>query len=70
MQGGANAELGRFAPTVEAARSGWLNHWLNEPVGRLSRVIVLDQFPRGFFDGSPAAFSFDQTALQIVEQGA
>jgi hypothetical protein len=30
MQGGANAELGRFAPTVEAARSGWLNHWLNE----------------------------------------
>jgi uncharacterized protein (DUF924 family) len=69
MQGGANAELGRFAATVEAARSGRLNHWLIEPIGRLSLIIVLDQFPRGLFAGTADAFSSDQTALRIVEEG-
>jgi uncharacterized protein (DUF924 family) len=69
MQGGANAELGPFARTVEAARSGRLDHWLTEPRGRLSLIIVLDQFPRGLFAGTSDAFSSDQTTVRIVEEG-
>lgn len=69
MLGGANAEIGRFAPTVEAARSGRLDHWLIDPKGRLSLIIVLDQFPRGLFAGTADAFSSDQTTVRIVEEG-
>ena len=45
MRGGANAELPQFTSFVQAARSGHLEHWLDTPHGRLSLVIVLDQFP-------------------------
>src|SRR5689334_19640243 len=33
----------------------------------LARVIVLDQFPRNIFRGSPAAFSTDALALQTAQ---
>jgi uncharacterized protein (DUF924 family) len=69
MMGGANAELGRFAPTVQAAKSGRLDHWLAEPLGRLSLIVALDQFPRGLFAGTPEAFASDGTVLRIVEKG-
>jgi uncharacterized protein (DUF924 family) len=69
MQGGANAQLGRFVATVEAAKSGRLKHWLTEPRGRLSLIIVLDQFPRGLFAGTPDAYASDEAALRIVEEG-
>ncbi|MCD6069585.1 MAG: hypothetical protein K0S42_101 [Microvirga sp.] len=69
MRGGANAELVRFAPVVEAARAGELEHWLETPLGRLSLIIVLDQFPRGLFAGTAEAFVSDQDALSIAEEG-
>ncbi|MBB3018674.1 uncharacterized protein (DUF924 family) [Microvirga lupini] len=69
MRGGANAELIRFAPVVQAARSGQLNHWQETPLGRLSLIIVLDQFPRGIFAGAAEAYSSDQDALKIAEDG-
>jgi uncharacterized protein (DUF924 family) len=69
MRGGANAELPQFAPFVQAARSGHLEHWLDTPHGRLSLVIVLDQFPRGLFAGTPEAYSSDPDTLRIVEEG-
>jgi uncharacterized protein (DUF924 family)/uncharacterized protein YjiS (DUF1127 family) len=67
--GGANAELGPFAHTLTAARSGRLDHWLATPRGRLSLIIVLDQFQRGLFAGKPEAYAADAQALRIAEEG-
>ncbi|MDF2971055.1 MAG: hypothetical protein K0R61_1505 [Microvirga sp.] len=70
MRGGANAELPRFAPVVEAARGGQLAEWAGVPRGRLSLILVLDQFPRGLFPGSPDAYASDTQALQLTEEGS
>jgi uncharacterized protein (DUF924 family) len=67
--GGANAELPPFAPVVEAARAGRLGHWLATPLGRLALIVVLDQFPRGLFAGTPAAYASDPDALRLAEEG-
>ena len=67
--GGANAELPPFAPVVEAARAGCLGHWLATPLGRLALIVVLDQFPRGLFAGTPAAYASDPDALRLAEEG-
>lgn len=69
MRGGATAELVRFAPVVQAAKARQLDHWLETPHGRLSLIIVLDQFPRGLFAGTAEAYSSDQDALSIAEEG-
>jgi uncharacterized protein (DUF924 family) len=67
--GGANAELSPFAPLLEAGKAGRLDFWLATPLGRLSLIVVLDQFPRGLFTGTPEAYAFDPTALRIAEEG-
>lgn len=69
MGGGANRELQPFGPMVEAARAGRLNAWLATPRGRLSLILVLDQFPRGLYAGTPAAYANDPAALRIAEEG-
>jgi uncharacterized protein (DUF924 family) len=69
MEGGATPELARFLPTVEAARKGELAHWSATPAGRLSLIIVLDQFPRGLFAGRPEAYSSDPDALLLAADG-
>ncbi|WP_114947154.1 DUF924 family protein [Microvirga calopogonii] len=69
MRGGANAELQQFEPLVHEARTGRLDHWLATPLGRLSLIIVLDQFPRGLFAGTPEAYSSDPVTLRIAEEG-
>ena len=67
--GGSNAALPRFAPVLEAARAGRLDRWRATPLGRLSLLIVLDQFPRGLFAGTPDAYASDPDALRIAEEG-
>ena len=67
--GGANPDLPRFAPVLEAARAGRLDDWLAIPLGRLSLIIVLDQFSRGLFAGTPEAYASDPDALRIAEEG-
>jgi uncharacterized protein (DUF924 family) len=67
--GGLNGDLPQFGATLEAAARGDLSDWLEEPLGRLSLIIVLDQFPRRLFAGSAKAFSFDRRALEITEEG-
>jgi len=69
MGGGANAEITRFAPVLKAARSGQLDPWLSAPRGRLSLIVVLDQFTRGLLAGTPEAYASDQEALRIAEEG-
>jgi uncharacterized protein (DUF924 family) len=67
--GGANGELPPFSHLIEAARTGRLDHWLATPLARLSLIIVLDQFPRGLFGGTPEAYACDPAALRIAEEG-
>jgi uncharacterized protein (DUF924 family) len=67
--GGTNEKLPPFAPLVEAAKGSRLGHWLATPLGRLSLIVVLDQFPRGLFAGTPEAYAADPAALQIAEEG-
>ena len=67
--GGSNAALSPFAPVLEAARSGRLDGWADTPPGRLSLIVVLDQFPRGLFAGTPEAYACDAAALRIAEEG-
>jgi uncharacterized protein (DUF924 family) len=67
--GGANSELRPFEPLIEQAVSGALDSWLASPLGRLSIIIVLDQFPRGLYAGTKKAFAFDPLALGVTEAG-
>jgi uncharacterized protein (DUF924 family) len=67
--GGSNAALPPFAPLLHAAKAGRLDHWSATPLGRLSLILVLDQFPRGLFAGTPEAYACDPDALRIAEEG-
>jgi uncharacterized protein (DUF924 family) len=67
--GGSNPELPLFASTVQTARTGHLDDWLATPLGRLSLIIVLDQFPRSLFAATPEAYVSDPDALRIAEEG-
>ncbi len=64
----------RFSDTLKAAAKGELWHWRETAHGRLAEVIVLDQFSRNIYRGSPNAFAQDAIALvlaqEAVEKGA
>ena len=52
----------RFAPFLERARRGELGSWARTPRGRLALIIVLDQFSRNVYRGTPLAHAQDQAA--------
>ena len=58
----------RFSDTLNAAAKGALWHWREAPHGRLAEVIVLDQFSRNIYRGSPKAFGQDVIALVLAQE--
>ena len=54
---------GRFLSLHEAGARGELAHWKDFPGDCLALIVVLDQFPRNMYRGSPRAFSTDALAL-------
>ena len=58
----------RFLETHEAAAAGRLNEWQQTADGTLALLILLDQFPRNMFRGTPRAFATDSKALQIADR--
>ena len=58
----------KFLGTWEQAAAGALARW--EAAGRslLALILVLDQFPRNMFRGSPRAFATDARALAAAER--
>ncbi len=56
----------RFVATYEAAAAGRLDRWAERPLAALALVVVLDQFPRNMFRGTPRAFATDAAALEIA----
>lgn len=59
----------RFGSLVESAASGTLESWGATPEGRLALLILLDQFPRNMFRGTPRSFAFDGLARGICLEG-
>jgi uncharacterized protein (DUF924 family) len=59
----------RFAPLVERAFAGELAQWADGPRRRLSLILLLDQFPRNIYRGTPKAFAGDEQALQLALTG-
>ena len=58
----------RFGVTLEAAAAGELDSWMQTDRGALALLIVLDQFSRNLFRGSPRSFAQDAKALDIARQ--
>jgi uncharacterized protein (DUF924 family) len=59
----------RFGETLEEARRGELDHWADTARGRLALIVVLDQFSRNVYRGSPLSYAQDEKALQLAVQG-
>jgi uncharacterized protein (DUF924 family) len=55
-----------FADAVDAALGGRLDAWRSSPRGRLALVILLDQFTRSVFRGTPRVYAGDARAQQLV----
>ncbi len=62
--------LSDYAHDVERASNGELDHWAQTPSGRLALILLLDQFRRNIFRGTPEAFSKDKVALKLCIEGA
>lgn len=58
----------RFFNTLIAARQGECEAWRKSIYGRLAEVIVLDQFSRNIFRGTPNAFVQDAMALALAQE--
>ena len=59
----------RFGEVLEQARRGELDHWANTARGRLALIVVLDQFSRNVYRGSPLSYAQDEKALRLALEG-
>jgi uncharacterized protein (DUF924 family) len=55
-----------FGAQVLQAVEGGFAAWEDQPLSRLALVVLLDQFTRNVFRGSPRAFEGDTRAQQLV----
>jgi uncharacterized protein (DUF924 family) len=65
----------RFGPLIEQAVAGGLREWDQQgAAGTLARILLLDQFTRNAWRGTPESFAGDPLALaaarQLVDSGA
>ncbi|MGL5058554.1 MAG: DUF924 family protein [Microcoleus sp.] len=58
----------RFLQQYELAVSDRLNAWQDSPQECLAFIILLDQFSRNMFRGTPQAFAADGRALSAAEK--
>ena len=59
----------RFGALLERAKRGELDDWASAPSGRLALIILLDQFSRHIFRGTPDAFAADAKAVSLTLDG-
>lgn len=57
----------RFQPSVEQALANGFADWSDTAYGCLALCLLLDQFPRNLFRGSPRAFAGDVRARAIAD---
>lgn len=58
----------RFGATLRSASLGELWSWRDTPYGRLAEIIVLDQFSRNAYRGTPQAFAQDPMAIALTQE--
>ncbi len=56
----------KFIDAHEAAARGDLDHWLATAEGALALLVLLDQFPRNAFRGTPRMYATDPAARRIA----
>ena len=56
----------RFLSLHEAAARGELAGWLATPIGALALLLLLDQFPRNAFRGTPRMYASDAMAQEVA----
>ncbi|NJL85410.1 MAG: DUF924 domain-containing protein [Leptolyngbyaceae cyanobacterium SM1_1_3] len=59
----------QFLSAYEQAQQGAYQNWMQTPRGALALTVLLDQFPRNMFRGTPRSFEADAQAL-LVSQSA
>jgi uncharacterized protein (DUF924 family) len=57
----------RFLALHESAARGDLDGWNAAPEGALALLILLDQFPRNAFRGTPRMYATDPAALKLAD---
>ncbi|MBW4642985.1 MAG: DUF924 domain-containing protein [Goleter apudmare HA4340-LM2] len=66
-QPGFDEELrSRFLKDYQKAAEGFLDDWIDSPRTCLALILLLDQFPRNMFRGTPEAFATDWEALSAA----
>lgn len=56
-----------FKADYEQAVAGKLNHSMESPYSCLALILLLDQFPRNMFRGTPQAFATDSQACSVAQ---
>lgn len=57
----------RFLQDYEQAARGELDYFQASPLGCLALILLLDQFPRNMFRGTPKSFVTDAKALSVAK---
>ena len=57
-----------FGDAVQKARAGAFEDWCTQPQSSLALILLLDQFTRNLFRGTPEAYSGDSHALRYLRQ--
>ena len=60
--------IARFSEIHTRATCCELSVWRKTAQGRLAEIIVLDQFSRNMFRGSPFSFAYDALALALSQE--
>jgi uncharacterized protein (DUF924 family) len=55
----------RFRTLPDQALNGDFAEWTRTPLSTLALVLILDQFPRNLYRGSPRSFAYDSAAVNI-----
>ena len=56
----------RFGALIDTAIDGGLRDWAATPRGALALILLLDQFTRTVYRGTPRAFAGDEQALALA----
>lgn len=60
----------QYGDWVERALAGELHEWRTAPNDRVALILLLDQFTRNIFRGTPRMFAGDPLALEIAHETA
>ncbi len=58
----------RFSALHQSVAAGESWVWRDQPMGRVAEIIVLDQFSRNMFRGTPRSFAYDGMALVLAQE--